>query len=271
MLPLFKSHYSVGKSILTLAPATVGARNGSASASNDIRHELDHGPSSIFDIAKKHNLHQVFLVEDSLIGFLEAQKQATAAAIQLAFGLRLTMCDDMTVEYPRNSLACFHKIVVFAKNTAGCLLLNKIYSAAQTRGGGRIDAPTLQTFYNPQSLEIVIPFYDSFLFHNTFSYKEPCLLDHSFFNPTFFIENNLLPFDLVLQDVVRNYAGDKFPIVETKSIYYEKREDFEAYQTYKCICSRGFSTRAKTLDMPNLDHCGSPEFCFESYLDHESA
>jgi len=24
------------------------------------------------------------------------------------------------------------------------------------------------------------------------------------------------------------------------------------------------------LDMPNLDHCGSPEFCFESYLEYES-
>ena len=77
--------------------------------------------------------------------------------------------------------------------------------------------------------------------------------------------------DTILADVVRNYAADKFPIVNTKSIYYENRDDFEAYQTYKCICGRGFSTKAKTLDMPNLDHCGSPEFCYESYLENESS
>lgn len=271
MLPLFKSHYSVGKSILTLAPASIGARNGSAGAQNDVRKELHEGPSSVFDIADKHNLDRVFLVEDSLIGFLEAHKQSQSLGIQLSFGLRLTMCDDMKIAPKRNSSACEHKIIVFALNGEGCTLLNRIYSAAQTKGHGRIDSACLKSLYDPKLLKIAIPFYDSFLFENTFSYKEPCLLDHSFFNPTFFIENNLLPFDLILEDVVRNYAGDEFPILETKSIYYENREDFEAYQTYKCICGRGFSTRAKTLDMPNLDHCGSPEFCFESYLENESS
>ena len=267
MLPLFKSHYSVGKSILTLAPATIGARNGSASTQNDVREELRCGPSSIFNIAQNHDLQQVILVEDSLIGFLEAHRQSQDLGVKLSFGLRLTMCDNMRAVYKRNSSACSHKIVVFAKNGDGCILLNKIYSAAQTQGHGRIDAKALKEFYDCTALKIAIPFYDSFLFHNTFSYKEPCLLDHSFFTPTFFIEQNNLPFDLVLEDVVRNYAEKDFPIVMVKSIYYENRADFEAYQTYKCICSRGFSTRAKTLDMPNLDHCGSPEFCFESYLD----
>ena len=271
MLPLFKSHYSVGKSILTLAPASIGARNGSASAQNDVREELKEGSSSIFDIAHKNELDRVFLVEDSLIGFLEAHKQSKALDIDLCFGLRLTMCDDMTTELKKNSTAATHKIIAFALNAEGCTLLNRIYSAAQTKGHGRIDSKTLKSLYNEASLKIAIPFYDSFLFENTFSYKEPCLLDHSFFTPTFFIENNSLPFDLVLKDIVYNYAGDSFPIIETKSIYYENRADFEAYQTYKCICSRGFSTKAKTLDMPNLDHCGSPEFCFESYLENESS
>ena len=273
MLPLFKSHYSVGKSILTLAPATVGARNGSASAQNDVREELHCGPSSIFTIAQKHNLERIILVEDSLIGFLEAHKQSQDLGINLSFGLRLTMCDNMTVDFKPNSLTSRHKIIVFALNGKGCVLLNKIYSAAQTQGHGRIDADALKNLYDPTALKIAIPFYDSFLFHNTFSYKEPCLLDHSFFTPTFFIEDNGLPFDDTLRGVILNYTdkGKNFPLVTTKSIYYENRDDFESYQTYKCICSRGFSTRAKTLDMPNLDHCGSPEFCFESYLENESA
>ena len=259
MLPLFKSHYSVGKSILTLSAPTQEAAEGVVT------------PSSVFDIAHKHNLDRVFLVEDSLIGFLEAHRQSRELDIDLCFGLRLTMCEDMTVEMTRSSSCATHKIIVFALNDDGCILLNRLYSAAETKGHGRLDAAALKSLYDPSCLKIAIPFYDSFLFENTLSYKEPCLLDHSFFTPTFFIENNNLPFDLVLQDVVSNYAEGNFPIIHTKSIYYENRSDFEAYQTYKCICGRGFSTKAKTLDMPNLDHCGSPEFCFESYLENESS
>ena len=255
MLPLFKSHYSVGKSILTLSPPQ----------------EQEDGASSIFNIAHKHNLDHIVLVEDSLIGFLESHKQSQELGIKMSFGLRLAMCDDMTVKPSRTSSSCEHKIVIFALDGEGCVLLNRIYSAAQTQGHGRIDASGLKPLYDEAHLKIAIPFYDSFLFENTFSYKEPCLLDHSFFTPTFFIENNCLPMDTILADVVRNYAADKFPIVNTKSIYYENRDDFEAYQTYKCICGRGFSTKAKTLDMPNLDHCGSPEFCYESYLENESS
>jgi DNA polymerase III alpha subunit len=252
MLPLFKSHYSVGKSILTLA------------APNDT--ENAQGSVSVFDIARDHNLKEVVLVEDSLVGFLEAHKQSQSLDIPLRFGLRISMCDDISV-----AKSSSHKIIIFALNGDGCILLNRLYSLAQTKGSGRLDPASLKDFYNPKDLKIAIPFYDSFLFHNTFSYSEPCLLDHSFFSPTFFIENNALPFDLVLNDVVKNYAQDQFPMILTKSIYYKSRSDFEAYQTYKCICGRGFSSKAKTLDMPNLDHCGSPEFCFESYLENESS
>ena len=271
MLPLFKSHYSVGKSILTLAPASIGARNGSTGAQNDVRKELHEGPSSIFDIAYRNELDRVFLVEDSLVGFLEAHKQSQELSINMSFGLRLTMCDDMSKKPGRGVSSCEHKIIIFALDGDGCVLLNKIYSAAQTQGHGRIDSLSLKSLYDSSHLKIVIPFYDSFLFENTFSYKEPCLLDHSFFTPTFIIENNLLPFDSILKDAVTQYAGDQFEIMKAKTIYYENRCDFEAYQTYKCICGRGFSNKAKTLDMPNLDHCGSPEFCYESYLENESA
>ena len=94
------------------------------------------------------------------------------------------------------------------------------------------------------------------------------MLDDSFFDPTYFIEDNNLPFDYILGGLINNYCSENgFKTQKVKSIYYEKREDFEAYQTYKCICSRGFSTKAKSLDSPNLDHCASPEFCFESYLE----
>ena len=49
MLPLFKSHYSIGKSILTL---------------NHPDKFEEGGPDSIFKIAQDHDLEQVILVED---------------------------------------------------------------------------------------------------------------------------------------------------------------------------------------------------------------
>ena len=256
MIPLFKSHYSIGKSILTL---------------NDPNKSEEGGSASIFDISAKNNLEEIILVEDSLVGLLEARKKSESLGLQLIFGLRIDVCDDMTIEEKKGCSMCIHKIIIFAKNSDGCNLLNKIYSTAFTKGSGKIDFNTLKQFYNSNDLKICIPFYDSFIFHNSFSYKEPCMLDDSFFDPVYFIEENHLPYDVILKNIIENYSSNNgFETQKVKSIYYENREDFEAYQTYKCICSRGFSNKAKTLDMPNLDHCGSPEFCFESYLESVS-
>lgn len=258
MLPLFKTHYSVGKSLLTLKPA------------KDPTTEKI-GATSLLDICVENNLSTVTLVEDSLIGFLEAKKQFDAINVNLVFGLRLSLCTDMSHAPAKGDPLTDHKIIVFAKNGEGCLLLNKLYSFAQTKGFGRIDSEGLKSFYNESLLLIAIPFYDSFLFNNAFVYDSCCLLDHSFFSPLLFLENNLLPFDLTQREMVTSYSSKySLETLETKSVYYENRSDFEAYQTYKCICSRT-PGRSKTLDMPNLDHCGSPEFCFESYLENESA
>ena len=62
MLPLFKSHFSIGKSILKLS-----------------------GGEGVFDIAKEAGLKKVFLVEDSLTGFLESAKLSEDTGIQLVF------------------------------------------------------------------------------------------------------------------------------------------------------------------------------------------
>ena len=52
-------------------------------------------PSSIVDIAKKLNLDKVHLVDDSISGLLEAYKSCEDAKLNLRFGLRLTVCDDI--------------------------------------------------------------------------------------------------------------------------------------------------------------------------------
>ena len=54
MIPLFKTNYSIGKSILTVKQG-----------------KKEDGPDGVFGIAKEHGMDKVVFVEDSLIGFLE--------------------------------------------------------------------------------------------------------------------------------------------------------------------------------------------------------
>ena len=113
-----------------------------------------------------------------------------------------------------------------------------------------------------------IPFYDSFIFNNAMAFNN-CIPDFSFTSPVFFIEDNLLPFDKFIQEKIKNYCSKKkYKIEETKSIYYNKREDFAAYQTYKGICNRSFSSGDVGLVNPRLEHCSSKEFSFESWREY---
>ncbi len=243
MLALFKSHYSIGKSILK-----VSEQKGSKVA-------------SVFGIASKNKLKQVIMVEDSLIGFLESQKCAKDLGIQLIFGLRISASHtDLN-----SSSKCTHKVIIFAKNDKGCSLLNSIYSHSFCENDGLLDFSHLKSLWDEDSLNMSIPFYDSFLFMNTMHFCS-CIPDLSFLSPHFLIENNGLPFDRRMQSIVKSYCTSNGHDYSTaKSIYYENKEDFHAYQTYKCICSRQFKQR--TLDVPNFDHLASDSFSFESYLE----
>lgn len=248
MIPLFKSDFSIGKSILTLNPP------GNT-----------RGPISLLHLARDEGLDKVVLVEDSLAGFLKAKNNSEALGIQLVFGLRLSVCDEALKEVPKGGDQSVHKIIIFARNGEGCKLLNKIYSFAFTQGEGRVDCKFLKEIWSEDSLQLVIPFYDSFIFNNLFHFSS-CLMDFSFASPTFFIEDNLLPLDVIAQEKVIEYCSKEgHSYEEAKSIYYNKRSDFSAYQTYKCICKRSSFGRGSTLEKPNLDHCGSNEFCFESW------
>lgn len=244
-LPLFKSHYSLGKSILTLAKA------GSSDPEE---------PSSIIDIAKKLNLDKIYLVDDSISGFLEAYKSCEDAKLDLRFGLRLTVCDDIESK-TAESRDKEHKIIVFTKNTEGYYDLIKISTLASIDGFyyyPRIDCKNLKRLWNDKNLILCIPFYDSYIFKNNLTYSI-CIPDFSFCDPTYFIEDNNLPFDQILKSKIEEAATDKKLIVKSQSIYYENKEDFLAYLTFRCISER------TTLNKPNLDHCSSNEFCAESF------
>ena len=244
-VPLFKSHYSLGKSVLTLAKA------GSS--------EPDE-PSSIIDIAKELKLEKVYLVDDSISGFLEAYKSCEDAKLNFSFGLRLTICDDMgnkTAESREKE----HKVIVFIKKSEGYQNLIKISTVASTTGFyyyPRIDCKTLRELWNNENLLLCIPFYDSYVYKNNLTYSI-CAPDFSFCNPTYFIEDNNLPFDGILKKKVEEMVPDKNLVVKAQSIYYENKEDFLAYLTFRCISER------TTLSKPNLEHCSSNEFCAESF------
>jgi len=109
-IPLFKTHYSIGKSILTLqSPGTVDK----------------YGADSVIDIALDSGLKQVVLVEDSMHGFLEAKRRCEENGLHLIFGIRINLCQQYEVE--KNKVPS-HKIVIFAKNDDGVKRLYKIYS-----------------------------------------------------------------------------------------------------------------------------------------------
>jgi DNA polymerase III alpha subunit len=250
MIPLFKSHYSIGKSILTLEEPS--PPNGSS--------------DSVFDIVQEHELKEVVMVEDTFMGFLQANKVCKSMGVNFRFGLRVDIVDESFD--PEDKKTPKHKLILFAKSSQGCKCLFKIYSHLKSSEISAITLTDLKSLWDGDHLDLVVPFYDSFLFCNLFLFNS-FVVDLSFFKPDFFIEYNGLPFDLILKNNIEKYAlNNSCSIHQVKSIFYKNREDFEAFQTYKLICSRSsFASRRSSLEKPNLDHMGSKEFCYESFLE----
>jgi|TARA_R110000751_G_scaffold23569_7_gene65109 DNA polymerase-3 subunit alpha len=246
MIPLFKSQYSLGRSILTLeAPDSV----------------LESGPRSIIELALENELKEVYLADDSLSGFLQAYKNLIENDIKLIFGLRITICSDMN-ERSEHERKKSSKYIIFCKNTNGYKRLIKIATKAAREGfyyEPRTDFKTLKTQWDDEDLILCIPFYDSFLHRNTLE-NTVCVPEFTFTKPTLFLEDNAVPFDDLLRDRVEAYAEmNSLNTQDIKSIFYANREDFKAYLTFRCINNRS------TLSKPNLDHMCSDEFCLESW------
>lgn len=246
MIPLFKSHYSIGKSILTLEKSGGEDKNY---------------PHSIINIAKKHSLKSVVLVDDCFSGFLEAYQNLKEIGCKLIFGIKFTFTEKIE-DKTEESLKKEHKIILMAKNNQGYKKLIKLYTLAATKGFyyvPRLDFSSIKEMWSDADLEMWVPFYDSYIYNNLF-------LDYSCipnFNtkPLYIIEDNLLPIDIPLQKHLESLTEKKFL---AKSIYYYNRSDFVKYLTRRCIDNR------TSLDKPRLEGLSSNEFCFESYLNYVS-
>lgn len=247
-LALWKSHYSLGRSILTLEKA------GSSPDKN--------GPDSIVDIALENKLNKICLVEDSISGYLEGYQNFKAANIQMIFGLRLSFTSNAE-DKSEESQSREHKMVIFAKNYEGYKRLIRISSKAATDLFyyiPRMDFKILKQYWNDADLKLCVPFYDSFLAQNALTFSS-CVPDFGYTTPEFFMEDNCLPIDNIIQKRVLEYAKDKYKVIKAKSIYYRNRSDYKAYATFRAIANRG------TLNNTGLDHFSSDEFCWESYLE----
>lgn len=245
VIPLFKSHYSIGRSILTLEEEDEGPLH----------------PTSIISIAKKNNLNTLYLVEDNMSSFLEAYTNTKKSNINLRYGLRVTITDN-SEEKTEESRAKNSKFIIFFKNEVGYKDLIKLFSTAAKSGfyyEPRLDFKTLKSVWNNANLLLAVPFYDSFIFNNVLR-NSLCTPDIDFCSPIFFLEDNQMPFDKLIKSKVIEYCeknGNE--IIDTKSIFYELKKDFKAYLTFRCINQR------TTLNKPEINHMSSDSFCFESW------
>lgn len=236
MVPIFSTTYSIGRSILTLE-----------------KEWEEGGPCSLLKIVKENDLKQIIIVENGMTGFPEANKMMKGAGVKLIYGMRF--------DFGQKDSAS--KIIALAKDDAGIRALNKIHTELNLNG------PVSIEFLLPLmgEISICVPFYDSFLFRNVMEYGD-FAQDLKPLNPVFFVEDNQLPFDPLLAANVKAYCENfGYEWIDVKSIFYENREDAEALQTYKIITGRMGGGKQRTLSNPNLDHFGSREFCWESYLE----
>jgi DNA polymerase III alpha subunit len=230
MIPLFKSQFSVGRSILS--------------------------PKKNLDIAQINSLERVVLVEDSFYGFRVFNNLFQEAGMPFVFGIRLSVVDSSSDESEKPS-----KLVFFAKNNDGLKKTKSLFSDANTNDLGAL----VLSDYSKDDLkdvEVAVPFYDSFIFNNLFHFGLSHLnVDR--LNPTYFLEDNDHPFDFQIRSAVE---GLNAKTQEVKTILYHNKQDFHAFQMYKATCSRS-QGRKPTFQKPNLNHFCSDNFSWESYKD----
>jgi len=244
VIPLFKSHFSIGKSILTLEEGN----------------SEENEPDSIVQIAKDNKLKKVFLVEDCFSGFLQAFKNLKANNIDLIFGIKFVFCENITNKN-EEELKKHHKLIIFANGTEGYKTLVKLWTKASVEGfyyTPRLDMNILKEHFN-NTIKIAIPFYDNFIFNNSLKGYQ-CVPFIENYKPTVFIEDNSLVFDSILKHKMNQFANlNNLDTLQTKSIYYKNKKDFKSFLTFRCINNR------TTLNKPEIEHMSSDEFCVESW------
>lgn len=253
-LPLFTSNHSLGRSILSLSKKDT---------------QLTNGPDSIIDLCLDHEVDNFHLVDNTMGGFLEAYTNTKDENLTFQFGLKINLTRSR-LEKSEASLKASSRYIIFAKNEEGYRRLVKIYSDAAILGSyyraPYSDFNVLREFWDDSSLQLVVPFYDSFIFKNTLEGGE-CMPEFDFTEPVFFVEENELFFDSIVRKRVESFCKGKYEIKEAKSIYYKERQDFKSYLTTRCLNARANGKKTASLNKPNIEHLSSNEFSFESWAE----
>lgn len=239
IIPLFKSNYSILKSILTLEP---GQEDSSMA-------------DSIIDICKENQIDTMWLVDDTMASYLPAYEAAKKAELKLRFGYR--------VLFKNEDVKGWHRNIIFPKNRIGYHQLVELATIAATKEDGVfLTYDELHSKWS-ENLILTVPFYDSFLDRN-FLHGDCFIPEFRGIKPVCFIEENDLPFDNHLRELVENFAGNIFEIQRVQTIYYKSKKDALAYQIFRLMERK--SGKSRDLEKPEMSHFSSNEFSFESFL-----
>lgn len=253
IIPLFSTSSSFGQGgIFTVEEAGKSIKNG-----KKIR-----GPESICDLAKEEGLTKVYLVETKFASFMEAYKNLKKINCDLHFGLKLCVCEDMNVKTD-DSLKTESNIIIWPAVDSVSVYEKfiKISSKAAIDGfyyRPRIDWKTLCAMWSDDLL-LSLPFYSSFIQKNTLTFST--IVPELPAKPLVLREvGQQLPFDEIINEAIAKYAASNdSEVQDVKSIYYKNRAHAKSWQIWRCILDR------TDYDKPNMEHCASSEFCWESY------
>ena len=102
MIPLFKSNFSIGRSLLRV--------------------------EDLVDIAQSGEINKMILVEDNFYGFRVVNKAFLEIGVPMIYGVRLPVVQSNLSERPS-------KLVFFPKNNKGVAVVRKLYTKCFTSEG----------------------------------------------------------------------------------------------------------------------------------------
>lgn len=248
--PIFKTHGSLGKSII------------SADKSESISPD---GTVSILSIVKEHNLKEITVCDDGFLCFPKLYKQLKGLC-KLNFGINFYCCSSVDGKGDE-SIRTESKVTVFMKNSDGYRDLLKLHNVIHTDQRYqyykvRMDWETLANNWT-DNLELVFPPYDNFIHNNSLKDGE-CVPQLKGIKPSFFYSDMGLPFDYLLKSRIKEYASNNsLDLYEVHPVYYYSDSDLKPYIVFRSIAN--IKKRAN-FSCPELEFCTSNQFSFESYL-----
>ena len=229
MIPLFKSTFSIGRSLLRV--------------------------EDLVDIAQSGDVKRMILVEDNFYGFRVVNKAFLNIGVPLVYGVKLPVVQSDLSEQSS-------KLIFFPKNNKGENNARKLYTKCYTSEGDCLNLSKLED-NELEEISIGVPFYDSYVYNNIFHFGM-CDLSLKKYDHFYIEESNNHPFDFQISAVLKKM---KVKTEKAKSIYYRDKDDFEAFQMYKAVCSRK-QGRVPSYSNPRLNDFCSNEFSYESFLEN---